>query len=95
MGANAILNLLQRGNALMVDEGLDVFRMQMPTSLVGRTIADSDIRGLTGCTVGALNDNGHSELNPDPRTPMPADSEIILIGTVEGEKRFYKEFCNA
>lgn len=95
MGANAILNLLQRGNALMVNEGLDVFRMQMPTSLVGRTIAEIDIRGLTGCTVVALNDNGHSELNPDPRTPMPANSEIILIGTVEGEKRFYEEFCNA
>ena len=94
MGANAIVNLLQRENALMVDEGLDVFRTPMPKSLVGKSIADSDIRRSTGCTVVALKSNGHSALNPDPHAPMPADSEIILIGTVEGEKRFYEEFCN-
>ncbi len=94
MGANAIVNLLQRGSALMVDEGLDVFRTPTPKSLIGRSIADSDIRRSTGCTVVALKSNGQSDLNPDPHTPMPADSEIILIGTVEGEKRFYEEFCN-
>jgi len=94
MGANAIVNLLQRGDALMVDEGLDVFRTPIPKSLVGKSIADSDIRRSTGCTVVALKSNGQSALNPDPHTPMPADSEIILIGTVEAEKRFYAEYCN-
>ena len=95
MGANTIVNLLQRGRTLMVDEGLDVFRTRMPASLAGKSIATSDIRGLTGCTVVALEIDSQSTLNLDPHSPLPADSEIILIGTFEEEKRFYEVFGNS
>ncbi|MCU0787945.1 MAG: NAD-binding protein, partial [Verrucomicrobia bacterium] len=54
MGANAIFNLLQRGDVLMVAEGLDVFKVTMPEALGGRSIADSNVRQETGCTIVAL-----------------------------------------
>ena len=92
MGANAIINLLRRGHALMVDAGLDVFRTRMPRSLVGKTIAESGIRRSTGCTVVALEEDGETAINPDPNSPLAADTEIILIGTAAGEKRFREEF---
>ncbi|MFN3981198.1 MAG: potassium channel family protein [Caldilinea sp.] len=94
MGASAILNLLNRGEILMVAEGLDVFEMQTPASLVGKTIAESDIRALTGCTVVAIEQNGVTHINPDPFIPLPADAQMILIGTVAAESRFLKRFTH-
>ena len=83
MGADAIFNLLERSDTLTLPEGLSVFRMKIPRSLVGKTIANSSIRKNTGCTVIAVNGTP-----PDPNKPLPRASEIILIGSTEGEKRF-------
>ena len=95
MGADAIFNFLKRSDTLMVAESLSVFsedisvfRMKMPSSLVGKTIANSAIRRNTGCTIIALNDNHEMQLNPDPNKPLPGAAEILLIGSSEGEKRF-------
>ena len=92
MGANAIFNLLERGDTLMVAEGLDVFKVGMPASLVGKTIAESGIRRTTGCTVIALDSDGTTQVNPDPTRPLPAEAEMILIGSAEGESRFLGKF---
>ena len=95
MGADAIFNFLKRSDTLMVAESLSVFsedisvfRMKMPSSLVGKTIANSAIRRNTGCTVIALNDNHEMQLNPDLNEPLPKAAEILLIGSSKGEKRF-------
>lgn len=95
MGASAILNLLNRGEILMVAEGLDVFEMKTPENLVGKTIAESKIRDLTGCTVVALEQGGVTHINPDPFIPLSADTNMILIGTVAAESRFLKRFIHA
>jgi Trk K+ transport system NAD-binding subunit len=92
MGANAVFNLLERGGTLMVAEGLDVFKVRMPTSLAGKTIAESGIRPTTGCTVIALDSDGTTQVNPDPTRPLPAEAEMILIGSAEGESRFLGKF---
>lgn len=94
MGSDAIMNLLQRSNILMVSEGLDAFAVQIPQALVGKTLAETDIRRKTGCTVVALNHNGETEINPDPHRPLPANAEMILIGTVEAQAEFFKRFVH-
>lgn len=101
MGADAIFNFLKRSDTLMVAESLSVFsedisvfRMKMPSSLVGRTIANSAIRRNTGCTIIALNDNRELQLNPDPNKPLPKAAEILLIGSSEGEKRFLDRYVH-
>lgn len=92
MGANAIFNLLQRVDTLMVAEGLDVFKVEIPSSLIGKTIAASSIRPKTGCTIIALKIDGKLHVNPDPLQPLPAKGEIILIGSTEAENRFLKAY---
>jgi len=92
MGANALFNLLERGGTLMVAEGLDVFKVRMPASLAGKTIAESGIRRTTGCTVIALDSDGTTQVNPDPTRPLPAEAEMILIGSAESESRFLGKF---
>jgi len=92
MGAYTMVNLLQRGNILMLTEGLDVFTVPMPRALVGRTLADVALRHTQGCNVIAITTQGITHINPDPHTPLPANAEMILIGTTEAERRFMQRY---
>ena len=71
---------------------MEVFKLKVPKSLVGKTIAESSIRKNTGCTVIALNINHEFEVNPDPNKPIPQDAELVLIGSTENEDSFLDEY---
>jgi voltage-gated potassium channel len=92
MGANTILNLLKRNDILMVAEGLDLVKVKVPRSLRGRTLSESSIRRETDCTVIAVETKEGLNINPDPKMPLPEDAEIILIGSVESENKFFKVY---
>jgi Trk K+ transport system NAD-binding subunit len=94
LGANATMNFLERGQTLMVAEGLDVFKIKVPPSLAGKAIAGSGIRRKTRCTVIAIEEAGTTRVNPDPTRPLSADAEMILIGSAEAESRFLRRFVN-
>ncbi len=88
MGANTIFNLLDRSDILMIAEGLDVFKIKLPLSLTGKTLANSGIRAKTGCNVVAIFGENGMQFNLDPNSPLPAEAEIILIGSAAAESRF-------
>jgi len=92
MGASEIANLLQRSSALMIAEGLEVVRLPVPDCLAGRSIAQSEIRPRTGCSVVATVDAGKTTVNPAPEQDLPAGGEMILIATADGERVFLREF---
>ncbi len=92
MGANAIYNVLERGDVVMLAEGLDVFRHPVPPALAGRTLARSGIREATGCSVVALEIAGKTRINPAANETIPAGAELILIGTTAAERRFVERF---
>lgn len=94
MGANIIFNLLKKSDILMLAEGLNVFRMQVPGRLKGKTLANSNIRQITGCNVIAVKKGDEVEVNPDPHEELQEDSEIIVIGSVEAEDRFLREYSS-
>ena len=87
-GATAIYNLLKRVDILLVAEGLHVFRLTTPAALVGRCLAESDLRRTTGCTVVAIGTADHFDSNPDALRPLEPGSELVLVGDVEAESRF-------
>ncbi len=88
MGANAIFNLLQGGDILLLAEGLDVFKIPVPPPLAGQTLAESEIRPETGCSVIAIEQKNDLQVNPRPDTLLPAGAELLLIGSAESERRF-------
>ena len=51
IGASSLMNLLRRGQLLMVTEGLDVFRVAVPQALAEKRVGESAIRERTGCNV--------------------------------------------
>jgi K+/H+ antiporter YhaU regulatory subunit KhtT len=82
-----MLNLLNRSNILMVAEGLDLIKIKVPESLVGDSIAETDIRDMTGCTIVAVHTKDKIHTNPAPDLVLPEDAELVLIGTKESEDK--------
>jgi len=94
LGANAMFNFLERGDSLMLAEGLNIFRLKAPTSLVGKALAHSRVREMTECSVIAMKIDGVLSFNPDPQIPVRENTELILIGTHEGERKFLQSFMS-
>jgi Trk K+ transport system NAD-binding subunit len=92
IGANAIFNFLKNEDTWMLAEGLNIFRMKAPKSLVGKNLARSGIREATECSVVAIRDDGILSINPDPQILIREGTELILIGTAEGERKFVQSF---
>jgi voltage-gated potassium channel len=92
MGANTIISILDRSKVLMVAEGVDVFEVHVPKSLVGKSLAEMSVRQETGCNVVALRTGGKLTVNPDPHLPLPADGQLVIIGTTDAETDFLTEF---
>lgn len=91
-GATAIWNVLSADNTLQLAEGLEVFRVPVPAELVGRTLDQSDVRESTGCTVVAIADGDRFESNPDAELPLPAGTDLVLIGDSDSEHRFLTRY---
>jgi Trk K+ transport system NAD-binding subunit len=91
-GANVLFNLLKSADILLLAEGLDAFRIPMPEALAGRSLAESGIRETTGCNVVAVVQGDRFDVNPDARQLLPANADLVVIGDIESETRFFSKF---
>ena len=94
MGANTIFNVLQGGDILLLAEGLNVFKIPMPPSLAGKTLAESGIRQETGCSVIAMERSNGLQVNVGPDTLLTTGAELFVIGSVESEGRFLERYVD-
>ena len=63
--------------------------------LCSLTIAESDVRQDTGCSVMALDVEGRMIINPDPQEPLSDRADLVLIGTSEAEQKFLEQYPSA
>lgn len=92
MGANTIFNELRDTDNLLLAEGVCLFPSPVPDSMAGRLLADCAVRSETGCTIIAVEQQGERIINPDPGCRLPAGGTLLLIGTLEAEEKFLREF---
>jgi len=92
MGAWTLMSLLSGTRMLAMAEGLEVVRAKVPASLVGKTVRESGIRERVGCTVVAVKGPGGSTINPPADRVLVAGEELVLVGGVDAEARFRREF---
>lgn len=90
MAANTILNLLKPDELLMLAEGLNIFRVVLPPTYIGKSLSESRIRSQTGCNVVAICEPEAMCINPEPSHRFNENNELILIGSGEAERRFFK-----
>ncbi|WCL50151.1 potassium channel family protein [Leptospira sp. GIMC2001] len=95
IGAMLLLNIIRKSNNIMLEEGLEIFRIPIPAALKLKTIAEMNIRKRTDCSIIALC-QGHQliESLPPIHEPLPAEGEIILIGSPLAEKNFMDTFAD-
>jgi len=94
-GATAIWNQLGNTDTLLVAEGLNVFRRQVPSALAGRTLAETHIRRETGCNVVAVEVDGVMVGNPAPSQVLVAGGTLVLVGDTAAEARFIERYRTA
>lgn len=87
MGAAEIWNHFRGNDALVVAEGLDVFRSPVPFSMRGKTLADSHMRAATGCNVVAIEIDGVLVGNPGRDVVLEANTSLVLIGDAASQTR--------
>ncbi len=92
MSANTIFNFLRDEDNLLLAEGVSVFTAPVPGSLAGQTLADSQVPALTGCSILAIDRDGHRELQPGPQAILPPRGKLVLIGSVAAEEKFHDTF---
>ena len=74
----------------MLTEGLHIFRVGIPASLIGKNITQSRIRENTGCSIIALYHQGKMMVNPAPSYRFSQANELILIGLSANEEQFFE-----
>jgi Trk K+ transport system NAD-binding subunit len=94
MGANSIFNLLKKGNILMIAEGVDIFKVDSPKKLIGKTIMSSTVREKTGCSIVAITSGDEIKINPEPSSVIEKGKSIVLIGNAEAETKFFNQFSD-
>ena len=95
LGGKTEANIIGQMEGVLVAEGLDFFRVRVPRSLAGTTIADCGIRERTGCSVVAVKGDGEMQVVPSPTERLPAGGEMLLIGTVQAEESFLELYRDA
>ncbi len=88
MGANAIINHIGRDSILMIAEGLDIFEVEIPRELAGKSVTECNLHNRTGCTPVGVRQNGQVSILSDPNQALPERGRIILIGDSAAERRF-------
>ena len=94
LGASAIANIIRGGDLLILTEGLNILKLDTPGKLTGKMIKESAVRQKTGCSIIAIQFNDSFIVNPGPEEILPKKSKIFIIGNIEAEKQFYKNFKN-
>lgn len=96
VGANILNNVLEGKETIFLTEGIDVFRAPLPPALVGMSIAESQIRPKTGCSIVALElpESPDPIVSPPPETILVEGTGLILIGSPEEEEDFGRKFRN-
>lgn len=92
IGASSIFNLLQKSRVVTVTQGLDVFRVNVPTEVIGKTIAECGIREKSGCTIIGYHREDTLEPNPSPDTVLEQGHEMLMIGDWESRNTYFKAY---
>ena len=70
------------------DDGFAIVKMRPPTDLIGRTLAEADIRAAHGVSVIGVKTPGQALTSAEPGTRVTADDTLIVSGRSDEIERF-------
>ena len=91
-GVEDIFAQLHAQDLLVIGEGVELFVVPAPTSLVGRDLGGCAVSERTGLTVVGVQQNGLVVTNPPPSTSLHKGTELIMLGSTKQRQAFAKDF---
>ena len=92
LGREYVIARLHGREPVMVGEGADFFLVEVPESLAGISLAESDVGARAGLIVIAIEDGGETLTNPPPSAILPAGGRLLMLGTTGQREAFAAAF---
>ena len=92
LGAESVISILLRREPVILGEGVEFFRVELPESLHGKTLSEAQIGNLTGLIVIGVEADGKTEINLNANYHLPKNSRLDMLGTIEQVKKFEEIF---
>lgn len=87
LGVDSILSIIKKKKLVVLGEGVDLFSVEVPPSLYGKSLAESGIGAVTGLNVIAIKDASGTHCELSPSFKLKPRTELVMIGsTMEFEK---------
>lgn len=88
LGATAVYAVLQNNPLLILGEGLSLFTVVVPETLVGKSLAETGIGARSGMIVIGLRHEGRFETGLNAASVLPRGAELVMLGDAEQRHRF-------
>jgi Trk K+ transport system NAD-binding subunit len=88
MAVNGIMSVLHPDETGVMMEGIQLFKVQVPSGLVGKTLLESGIREKTGCSVIGIRRGESMVVGPAPDIVLERGEKLLVVGTNETQKKF-------
>lgn len=92
LGVGHVMAHLRGGKLLLLGERVELFTVGVPASLAGRALGKSQIREDFGLNVVALRRGEELSTNPAADTALPADAELVMVGSPDQRERFFEKY---
>jgi hypothetical protein len=92
-GVESVFSVLRGRELILLGEGFEFMALEIPRSLVGKSLAEAGVRTRTGLNVVALQSDGATEPGPPPDMPLPSRGRLLAVGTREQRERFATSFA--
>jgi Trk K+ transport system NAD-binding subunit len=92
LGAESIFAMLQDRELIMLGEGIDLFVVQVPQSLTGKSLSETNIGAEIGLAVIAIQKDGNVITNPPAEAVLDPGCELLMIGSSDQRDEFTSRF---
>ncbi|MGE0404503.1 MAG: TrkA family potassium uptake protein [Kofleriaceae bacterium] len=92
LGAESVFSIVQGRGVMMFGAGIELFHVGVPEPLVGKTLEECAIGKTCGVNVIAVQDGDQTVTNPPPTQTLPANAELLMLGTHEQRQSFTRLF---
>ena len=88
----SILSVFEKREPVMLGEGLDLFSVEVPQALHGKTLRGTEIFARTGLAVIAVERDGVVDRHPRPDARLEEGERVLSIGTATQRDVFERVF---
>jgi voltage-gated potassium channel len=93
LGAEAIFSIISGRELMILGEGVDMFSVEVPTSLYGKSLGESEIGARTGLNVVALREkDGTLSTAITPKTVLHAGQLMFFFGNEAQRSKFEQTY---